>query len=172
MSGICPQPGYSVATFSAAYPRALVSRMASSLLGTKSGSVVSIKQSVFAKLACWILIQFRCHHRKNHIHLVIGSKILNGFMRFVITLTSFFPSCASVALARSSHNVVLMNELSRCISNVPPWGVKSEVRTFTQSEVLLGQPKNKKHTNKAKPQNKAQTKNPARKALTIQLQWG
>ena len=41
----------------------------------------------------------------------------------------FFPSCASVALARSSHNVVLMNELSRYISYVPPWGVESGVRT-------------------------------------------
>ena len=32
----------------------------------------------------------------------------------------FFPSCASVALARSSHIVVLMNEFFRCIFYVPP----------------------------------------------------
>ena len=50
----------------------------------------------------------------------------------------FFPSCASVALARSSHIVVLMNELTRCNFNVPPWGVESGVRTVTQSEVLSG----------------------------------
>ena len=47
----------------------------------------------------------------------------------------FFPSCASVALARSSHIVVLMNELCRCNCYVPHWGVESGVRTITQSEV-------------------------------------
>ena len=31
----------------------------------------------------------------------------------------FFLSCASVALARSSHNVVLINELSRCMFKCP-----------------------------------------------------
>ena len=39
-----------------------------------------------------------------------------------IDCTTFFPSCASVALARSSHNVVLMNELSY----VPLWKSKVE----------------------------------------------
>ena len=48
----------------------------------------------------------------------------------------FFPSRASVALARSSHIVVLKNELFRCIYNIPPWGVESGVRTITQSEVM------------------------------------
>ena len=76
----------------------------------------------------------------------------------------FFPSCASVALARSSHIVVLMNELFRCIFHVPPWGVESGVRTITQSEVLSG-PKNKKHKNEAKQQ-KQNPQNPAKEAQT------
>ena len=50
----------------------------------------------------------------------------------------FIPSCTSVALARSSHIVVLMNELLKFIFYVPPWGVESGVRTITQSEVLSG----------------------------------
>ena len=90
--GVCPKPGDAVAAFSAAYPRALVSRMASGLLAAKSGQLhpeSSLSDcAIFAKLACWILIQFRCHHRKNRIHLVSGSKILNGLMRFVIALAS------------------------------------------------------------------------------------
>jgi len=90
--GVCPKPGDAVAAFSAAYPRALVSRMASGLLAAKSGQLhpeSSLSDcAIFAKLVCWILIQFRCHHRKNRIHLVSGSKILNGFMRFVIALAS------------------------------------------------------------------------------------
>ena len=69
---------------------------------------------------------------------------------------SFFPSCASVALARSSHIVVLMNELTTCNFNVPPWGVESGVRTITQSRVLSG-PTKEKHKPKAKT-----TKKPAK----------
>lgn len=37
--GVCPKPGDAVAAFSAAYPRALVSRMASGLLAAKSGQL-------------------------------------------------------------------------------------------------------------------------------------
>ena len=69
-----------------------------------------------------------------------------------------------MALVRSSHIVVLMNELFRCIFYVPPWGVESGVRTITQSEVLSG-PKDKKHKNKAKQQ-KQNPQNPAKEALT------
>ena len=47
----------------------------------------------------------------------------------------FFPSCASVALARSSHIVVLMNELFRCLFYVPPWGVESGVRTIRDNTI-------------------------------------
>ena len=67
--------------------------------------------------------------------------------------TFFFPSHASVALARSSHIVVLMNELFRCIFNVPSWGVESGVRTITQSEVLSVL-KDKKHKTKKNSKNK------------------
>ena len=63
----------------------------------------------------------------------------------------FFPSCASVALARSSHIVVLVNELFRCIFYVPLWKVESGVRTITQSEVLSG-PKDQRHKSKTKQQ--------------------
>ena len=38
-----------------------------------------------------------------------------------------------VAQCRADERII------RCISYVPPWGVKSGVRTFTQSEVLSGQ---------------------------------
>ena len=79
-----------------------------------------------------------------HIHKMPAEsyrlkKPRNTQVEALIDDSAFFPSCTSVALARSSHNVVLMNELSRCISYVPPWGVESGVRTFTQSEVLSGQ---------------------------------
>ena len=60
-------------------------------------------------------------------------------------------------LARSSHIVVLMNELSICMIDVPPWGVKSGVRTNTKSEVLTG-PKITKNKPKAKQQKQTQTK--------------
>ena len=43
---------------------------------------------------------------------------------------AFFPSCASVALARSSHLVVLMNELRKCIHCIPLWGFKSEAKSL------------------------------------------
>ena len=76
----------------------------------------------------------------------------------------FFPSCASVVLARSSYIVVLMNELTRCKFYVPPWEVESGVRTITQSKVLSG-PKKKKHKNKAKQQ-KQNPQKPAKEALT------
>ena len=70
-----------------------------------------------------------------------------------------------MALARSSHNVVLMNELSRCIFYVPPWGVESGVRTFTQSIVLSG--KTGRHKNNTKPKTQTQNpQNPAKRALT------
>ena len=48
-----------------------------------------------------------------------------------------------------------MNELFRCIFNIPPWGVKSGVRTITQSEVMLS-PKGKKHKNTKKQQKQTQ----------------
>ena len=67
----------------------------------------------------------------------------------------FFPSCASVALARSSHIVVLMNELCRCNCYVPHWGVESGVRTITQSKVKPGS-KNRK-SQEATKQNKTKT---------------
>ena len=37
----------------------------------------------------------------------------------------FFPSCASVALARSSHLVVLIERISKCIHYIPLWGFES-----------------------------------------------
>ena len=57
---------------------------------------------------------------------LIGSK-----SNEILLIIFFFPSCASVALARSSHIVVLINELYRCNYNVPHWGVKSGVGTIT-----------------------------------------
>ena len=74
----------------------------------------------------------------------------------------FFPSCASVALARSSDIVVLMNELSRCNYYVPHWGVESGVGTITQPEVKSG-PKHRenqetKKTKKQKNKNHTKTK--------------
>ena len=95
--------------------------------------------------------------------------------RFALPRSSiFFPSCASVALARSSHIVVLMNELSRCNCNVPHWGVESGVGTITQSEVKSG-PKHRENqkTTKAKTTQKQktnQTTQTAKRALTSQLQ--
>ena len=58
--------------------------------------------------------------------------------------TFFFPSRASVALARSSHIVVLMNELYRCNCYVPLWGVKSGEGTITQSNVRSGPTENQR----------------------------
>ena len=84
----------------------------------------------------------------------------------------FFPSCASVALARSSHIVVLMNELSICIINVPPCGVKSGVRTNTQSEVCQAKTDKTQNQNKAtktntnKNRNKKNTKDSERTEKT------
>ena len=71
----------------------------------------------------------------------------------------FFPSCASVALARSSHIVVLMNELHGCIYCIPLWGVESGAQTITQSEVLSVQTKNqnRKQPNQTTTANKKQT---------------
>ena len=37
----------------------------------------------------------------------------------------FFPSCASVALARSSHLVVLIERIGKCIHYIPLWGFES-----------------------------------------------
>ena len=93
-----------------------------------------------------------------------------------VALAIFFPSCASVALARSSHIVVLMNELSRCNCNVPLWGVESGVGTITQSEVKSG-PNHRENqkTTKAKTTQKPktnQTTKTAKGALTSQLQRG
>ena len=72
----------------------------------------------------------------------------------------FFPFCASVALARSSHIVVLMNEFRRCNCNVPLWGVESGVGTITQSEVKSGPNhwENQKRTQKQKPANQPNNK--------------
>ena len=86
----------------------------------------------------------------------------------------FFPSCVSVALTRSSHIVVLINELSGCNCNVPSWVVESRVGTITQSEVKSG-PKHRenKKTTKAKTRQKQktnQTTQTAKRALTSQLQ--
>ena len=43
---------------------------------------------------------------------------------------NFFSVCASVALARSSHLVVLMNELRKCIHCIPLWGFKSGAKSL------------------------------------------
>ena len=65
---------------------------------------------------------------------------------------NFFPCFASAALARSSHSVVLINELANAWSNVPPWEVKRGARTITQSKVLIGA-ETKQNTTKGKPKN-------------------
>ena len=61
----------------------------------------------------------------------------------------FFPSCASVALARSSHLVVLMNELRKCIHCIPLWGFKSGAKSLqsgASSKTKNQQRHNKKQT--------------------------
>ena len=61
-----------------------------------------------------------------------------------------------MALARSSHIVVLMNELYRCSCYVPHWGVKSGVRTITQSKVGSGPKENKSKQQQSKNHTKTQ----------------
>ena len=61
----------------------------------------------------------------------------------------FFPSCASVALARSSHIVVLSERITQVHTLYPSLGFESEART-TQSEVLSAH--TKKQTTKTTKQ--------------------
>ena len=71
------------------------------------------------------------------------------FMRPAILHGFFFPSCASVALARSSHLVVLMNELRKCIHCIPLWGFKSGAKSLqsgASSKTKNQQRHNKKQT--------------------------
>ena len=87
---------------------------------------------------------------------------LKGLAAYVPMI--FFPSCTSVALARSSHIVVLMNELYRCSCYVPHWGVKSGVRTITHSKVGSGPKENKSKQQQSKNHKKT------RKTKTSQKQ--
>ena len=82
----------------------------------------------------------------------------------------FFPSCASVALARSSHIVVLMNELSRCNYYVPHWGVESGVGTITQSEVKSG-PKHRENQETKKQQKPHKNRKPTKKQKQRREPW-
>ena len=84
-------------------------------------------------------------------YLVFNSTLISEMPQHL-----FSPSCASVALARSSHIVVLMNELYRCSCYVPHWGVKSGVRTITQSKVGSGPKENKSKQQQSKNHTKTQ----------------
>ena len=80
-----------------------------------------------------------------------------GFMQLANSFISttlcdfFFPSFASAALARSSHNVVLMNELSKCMKQRPSLGsrkrsadhyaVRSLVRPVSKKQDKTKKPK-------------------------------
>ena len=102
----------------------------------KPSNLVYFSTSVF--FASTTLLQFTVQ-TVLVVHWLIWNRFFTSF---------FFPSCASVALARSSHTVVLMNELPRCIFCIPLWGVESGVRTITQSEVLSGQKEMNRQTTK------------------------
>ena len=87
---------------------------------------------------------------------------LEDIQTLVHETTSFFPSCASVALARSSHLVVLMKELRKCIHcaslGVQKWSkittkwcqFQNEKPTKTQQKTNTHNPHPKQHQTKTK----------------------
>ena len=89
--------------------------------------------------------------------------------------TFFFPSCASVALARSSHIVVLSERITQMHTLYPSLGVRKWSTDYSQSEILPEHTKKQKPNKKqAKKENKNTTnpQSPAEKVLTRRLQKG
>ena len=76
----------------------------------------------------------------------------------------FFPSFASAALARSSHSVVLMNELAKCMKQRPSLGsqkrsadryaVRSLVRPISEKQHNPNKPKSEQNTQRNRHRSK------------------
>ena len=89
---------------------------------------------------------------------LVPSCLFSFFSRFrALFLVLRFPSCASVALARSSHIVVLIERITHMHTLYPSLGFESGAQTI-QSEVLSVQTRRQNRTQKTHKQNKNQTK--------------
>ena len=68
----------------------------------------------------------RLHVRVEALANVLEQTLISQQLQFMHAMAHFFfPSCASVALARSSHLVVLIERISKCIHYIPLWGFES-----------------------------------------------
>ena len=81
-----------------------------------------------------------------------------------VSNTFFFPSFASAALARSSHSVVLMNELAKCMKQRPSlrsqkrsadhYAVRSLVRPISEKQHKPNKPKSEQNTQRNRHRSK------------------